>query len=104
MTCLWSLTALASGLGEEVGGVETLSSYYMANEVAAVEEGMAIAVPSSVWERFVEMTVDEFAAGCREVASGIDWRPYHGDPRAAGAPSDREAQRPAGLIDLRLKS
>ena len=78
--------ALASGLGEEVGGVETLSSYYMANEVAAVEKGMAIAVPSSVWERFVEMTVDEFAGWMHEVASGIDWRPYHKNPRGPKTP------------------
>src|SRR5205823_2558122 len=45
--------ALASGLGAEVGGVEALSSYPMATEVAAVDQGLMIAVPPSAWQRFV---------------------------------------------------
>jgi Transposase DDE domain len=73
--------ALASGLGEEVGGVEVLSSYQMATEVAAVDEGLSIAVPPSAWQRFVAMTAAEFAGWLHEVARGIDWRPYRKRPR-----------------------
>jgi hypothetical protein len=78
--------ALASGLGEEVGGVEALSSYHMATQVAAVAEGMMIAVPPSVWQRFVAMTAAEFAAWLHEVARGIDWRPYRKRPRGPKKP------------------
>jgi IS4 transposase len=78
--------ALASGLGEEVGSVEALSSYHMATQVAAVEEGMVIAVPPSVWEQFVAMTVAEFAGWLYEVARHIDWRPYHKSPRGVKRP------------------
>jgi hypothetical protein len=78
--------ALASGLGEEVGGVEALSSYHMATQVAAVEEGMLIAVPPTVWQRFVEMTEAEFAGWLYDVARRIDWRPYRKNPRGVKKP------------------
>jgi IS4 transposase len=78
--------ALASGLGEEVGGEEALSSYQMATHVAAVSEGMRIAVPASAWERFVAMTAAEFAGWLYEVARQIDWRPYRKRPRGPKKP------------------
>jgi IS4 transposase len=78
--------ALASGLGEEVGGEEALSSYHMATHVAAVSEGMRIAVPASAWERFVAMTAAEFAGWLYEVARQIDWRPYRKRPRGPKKP------------------
>src|SRR5262249_14323959 len=78
--------ALASGLGEEVGGVEALSSCHMATQVAAVSEGMRIAVPASAWQRFVEMTVREFATWLYEVARDLDWRPYRKRPRGPKKP------------------
>lgn len=77
--------ALASGLGEEVGE-EALSSYHMATQVAAVSEGMMIAVPLSAWHRFVEMTVGEFAAWLYEVTRDIDWRSYRKRPRGPKKP------------------
>jgi hypothetical protein len=78
--------ALASGLGEEVGGAEALSSYHMATQVAAVDQGLSIAVPPSVWERFVAMTAAEFASWLDGVARGIDWRPYRKQPRGPKKP------------------
>ena len=78
--------ALASGLGEEVGGVEALSSYHMATQVAAVDEGLSIAVPQSAWARFVAMTAAEFAGWLDGVARAIDWRPYRKQPRGPKKP------------------
>jgi hypothetical protein len=78
--------ALASGLGEEVGGVESLSSYHMAVQVAAVDEGMSIAVPPSAWQRFVAMSAAEFAAWLDAVAQEIDWRRYRKRPRGPKKP------------------
>ena len=73
-------------MGEEVGGVEALSSYHMATQVAAVAEGMMIAVPPSAWQRFVAMTAAEFAGWVHEVARGIDGRPYRKRPRGPKKP------------------
>jgi hypothetical protein len=85
--------ALASGLGEEVGGVEALSSYHMATQVAAVDEGLAIAVPQSAWARFVAMTAAEFAGWLDAVARGIDWRPYRKQPRGPKKPVEVKRTR-----------
>jgi hypothetical protein len=79
--------ALASGLGEEIGGVESLSSYHMATEIASVDKGLGIAVPPSAWERFVVMTTAEFASWLYEVARHIDWRSYRKRPRGPKKPS-----------------
>jgi Transposase DDE domain len=79
-------SALASGLGEEITGEEALSSYHMATQVAAVDEGLSIAVPPSVWGRFVAMTAAEFAGWLYEVARAIDWRPYRKQPRGPKKP------------------
>jgi hypothetical protein len=79
-------TALASGLGEELQGPETLSSYHMATQVAAVEKGMLIAVPPSVWQRFVEMTAADFAGWLYDVARKVDWRRYRKTPRGPKKP------------------
>lgn len=78
--------ALASGLGEEVGGVEALSSFHMATQVAAVADGMLIAVPPPVWEQFVAMTAAEFAGWLYDVARRIDWRPYRKSLRGVKKP------------------
>jgi hypothetical protein len=60
--------ALVSGLGEELEGPEALSSYHMATQVAAVEKGMLIAVPPSVWQQFVGMTAAQFAGWLYDIA------------------------------------
>jgi Transposase DDE domain len=85
--------ALASGLGEEVGGVEALSSYHMATQVAAVDEGLSIAVPQSAWARFVAMTAAEFAGWLDGVARAIDWRPYRKQPRGPKKPVEVKRTR-----------
>jgi hypothetical protein len=79
--------ALVAGLGEELGGPEALSPYQMATQVAAVEKGMMIAVPPSVWQQFVEMTAAEFALWLYDVARQVDWRPYRKSPRGPKKPA-----------------
>lgn len=79
-------TALAAGLGEEIGGEDALSSYHMAVEVASVDKGLSIAVSASVWERFVAMTASEFAGWLYEVSLQIDWRRYRKRPRGPKKP------------------
>ena len=78
--------ALASGLGEEVGGVEASSSFHMATQVAAVADGMLIAVPPPVWEQFVALTAAEFAGWLYDGARRIDWGPYRKSRRGVKKP------------------
>jgi IS4 transposase len=78
--------ALVSGLGEELEGPETLSSYHMATQVAAVEKGMLIAVPPSVWQQFVGMTAAQFAGWLYDIARQIDWRQYRKTRRGPKKP------------------
>jgi IS4 transposase len=77
---------LASGLGEELEGSETLSSYHIATRVAATTTGMLVAVPPSVWQQFVEMTAAQFAGWLYDIARQIDWRPYRKSPRGPKKP------------------
>jgi hypothetical protein len=85
--------ALAAGLGEEIGGEDALSSYQMAVEVASVDKGLSIAVPASAWQKFVAMTVPEFAGWLYEVARSIDWRSYRKRPRGPKKPVDVKRTR-----------
>ena len=61
--------------------VEEVSSYYLANEVAGVSEGLAIAVPAETWQRLAALSAADFAAWVRGVVVGIDWRTYRKSPR-----------------------
>jgi hypothetical protein len=85
--------ALVSGLGAELEGPETLSSYHMASQVAAVEEGMLIAVPASVWQQFVEMTAAQCAGWLYDIARQIEWRAYRKTPRGPKTPVVRKRTR-----------
>jgi hypothetical protein len=76
--------ALAAGPGGPA--VAEMSSYSLANEVAAVSEGLAIAVPSACWQGFADMTAAAFAAWLQEVARGIDWARYRKSPRGPKKP------------------
>lgn len=85
--------AVASGLGEEVGAGKALSSYHMAAEVAAVDEGLSIAVAPSVWEQFVAMTAAQFARWLDGVARTLDWRRYRKSPRGPKKPVEMTRTR-----------
>jgi IS4 transposase len=85
--------AVASGLGEELGGEEALSSYRLAVQVSAVDAGLSIALPPPIWERFVAMTTAEFAGWLFEVARHIDWRPYRKSRRGPKKPTEVKRTR-----------
>jgi Transposase DDE domain len=80
--------ALAGGAGRAEA---ELSGYHLASEVAAVAEGLAIAVPAAAWERFARMAAAEFAAWLAAVAAGLDWGRYRKSPRGPKKP--RAVQR-----------
>jgi Transposase DDE domain len=84
--------ALSSAAGPG-RGEEALSSYHLANEVAAVSEGLAIAVAEEAWARFAAMGAGEFAAWLHEAAGGMDWRRYRKSPRGPKKPADIKRTR-----------
>jgi Transposase DDE domain len=67
--------------------VADISSYYLANEVATVSEGLAIAIPAESWQRFATLSAGAFAEGVRGVVRGIDWRTYRKSRRGPKKPA-----------------
>jgi hypothetical protein len=80
------LVRQALAAGREGPAVAEISSYYLANEVAAVSEGMAIAVPAEQWQRFAKLSVAAFAEWLRGVVGGINWRTYRKSRRGPKKP------------------
>jgi len=70
-----------------------ISSYYLANEVAAVCEGLAIAVAAERWERFAVLSAGEFAAWVGGVVGGIDGRTYRKSRRGPKKPAKVQRTR-----------
>jgi Transposase DDE domain len=65
---------------------EEISSYHLANEVAAVSEGLAIAIPAESWQRFAAMSAGAFAEWIRGVVGGINWQRYRKSRRGPKKP------------------
>lgn len=78
--------ALAAGQGPQKVEQE-LSSYHLATEVAAMSDGMALAVPAEAWARFARLTAAELAAWLYGVAKNLDWRRYRKSPRGPTKPA-----------------
>jgi Transposase DDE domain len=70
-----------------------VSSYHLANEVASVSEGLAIAVPEESWRWFARMSAQAFAGWLLGVVQGIDWQRYRKNPRAAKKPANVKRTR-----------
>ena len=66
---------------------EELSSHHLAIEMATVSEGLAIGVPSEVWQRLAGMTTKDFAAWMHRIAKGLDFRRYRKNKRKPKKPT-----------------
>lgn len=73
--------------------VAAISSYYLANEVASVSEGLAIAVPPEKWERFATLSAGAFAEWVRGVVGRIDWQRYRKSRRGPKKPAEVKRTR-----------
>jgi hypothetical protein len=60
---------------------EEVSTYYLAEELSAVSEGLKIAIPWATWSRIAALTVPEFSSWLREVARHADLEQYKKHPR-----------------------
>ena len=72
--------ALRSEQGRERVQTE-VSTFYVAEELSAVSEGMKIAIPRATWSRIAALSVMEFARWLREVARHADLSRYQKHPR-----------------------
>jgi hypothetical protein len=76
----------AMAAGRAAPGVAEISSYHLANEVAAVWEGLGIAVPAERWQGFATMSAAEWARWLRQVADGLRWQRYRTSRRGPKKP------------------
>jgi len=54
---------------------DSLSSYYLAQEIATATHGMVIALPEESWQRLLRLSLQEFATWLVTVAAGAElWR------------------------------
>lgn len=73
-----ALRAGAQGTAEQK---EKLSMYYLADEIAGVSRGMAIAIPAAHWEAtFGTLTPKQLAAKLHWLARKVDLRPFQTHP------------------------
>jgi hypothetical protein len=78
------LSAVQAALRSEQGGERVqrdVSTFYVAEELSAVSEGMKIAIPLTTWSRIAAQAVAEFARWLREVARQVDLGRYQKHPR-----------------------
>lgn len=78
------LSVVQAALRSEHGGEsvqETVSTYYIGEELSVVSEGMKIAVPWVTWQKIAVLSVDEFARWLKEVARHADLERYEKHPR-----------------------
>lgn len=89
MTAYNVVVLVRQSLAASPGGppASELSSYYLANEVAAVSEGLAIAVGEPTWQVFARMDAAQFAAWLQQTARAIPWQRYRKNPRGPKKPS-----------------
>jgi hypothetical protein len=60
---------------------EEVSTYYIAEELSAVSEGMKIAIPWKTWLTIGRMSVREFSVWLKKVAQSVDLEQYRKHPR-----------------------
>jgi hypothetical protein len=76
--------ALRATYGDEEA--DEMSAYYMALEIKQVHEGMMIALPADAWTIFRTMSIAEFAAQLKAMASQMDLDLYRKSKRGPKKP------------------
>ncbi|QDU88942.1 hypothetical protein Pla175_23260 [Pirellulimonas nuda] len=82
--------ATAAAYGVEKA--EQVSTYYLANEVATVWEGMEIAVEGAAWDRFADLPPPALAVELKRFAQNLHLRRYQKHPRAPKKPRTAPGQ------------
>ena len=65
---------------------ETVSEYYIAQEIEATTEGMLIAIPEKEWTIFTQVNLVELGGILLDIASYVDLKKYEKTPRGPKKP------------------
>src|ERR1700676_103573 len=65
---------------------ENVSTYYLIHEIKGVYQGMMIALPDAEWQPFREMTIAQWAAALKALASQAHLSAYQRHPRGPKKP------------------
>jgi Transposase DDE domain len=84
--------ALASAHGQQKVD-EELSGYALAEQVASAYEGLTVALPAEVWQRFGQMTAAQLADWLRQVAAGLRWQRFRKSKRGPKKPAQVKRTR-----------
>ncbi len=90
---VWSVAkaTVSAAHGEEEA--ETLSTYYVADEIAATYRGMMIVISATYWtQRFASLTATQMAHALVGIAKGIDLKRYRKNPWTPKTRTKRKAK------------
>ena len=71
---------------------ESVSEYYIAQEIETTTEGMLIAIPESEWTIFTRLSSAELAMILLYIASYVDLKKYEKNPRGPKKPRMERTQ------------
>lgn len=78
-----------------VGKIEAgLSDYYLVEEVQGTYRGMAIALPTSFWLSYLQMSVQEFAQTLKQWAALVNLKRFSSSPRGKKKPKPKPIYDP----------
>jgi hypothetical protein len=94
------LAAMRAALGSEKGAFTVateLSVFQEATDIAGTYKGMMIAIPAQQWRFWATMSLQEFAAAMRYLASKVDWehlQKAHPSPKKPPQKKPSASQQP----------
>ena len=71
---------------------ETVSEYYLAQEIDVTMDGMAVAIPENEWAVFTEVSSSELAVILMDIAIHVDLNKYKKNPRGPKKPRMERTQ------------
>ena len=82
---------------------DTLSTYYMASEVASVSEGMQIAIPSKEWKKkYEDLNAEQMAEALTGHAQHVNLKRYHKSRRGPKKPQPKRTGNKPHVSTARL--
>jgi hypothetical protein len=71
---------------------DTVSEYYIAQEIDATTDGMAVAIPENEWAVFAKVSLSELAVILVNIAAYVDLKKYKKNPRGPKKPRTDRTQ------------
>ena len=71
---------------------DTVSEYYIAQEIGATTDGMAVAIPENEWAIFATVSLSQLAVIMVNIAAYVDLKKYKKNPRGPKKPRTDRTQ------------